>query len=238
VCDLPHYTAACLQAVRRATEGTYEVLVVDNGSGEETRTYLQNCPGVRVLRAETNLGFAAACNWGAREARGRLLAFLNNDTVPLPGWLVGLRTTLAENRTAGIVGAKLLFPQGVIQHAGVWFHTNTAPYHRWVGYSSQHPAVRQTRPVPAVTGACILLRRADFLAVGGFDERYRNSFEDIDLCLKLTQAGLTAFYCAQSVLFHHTSTTPGRFDHDVENFSRFYQRWGSANSEEALPSYW
>ncbi len=223
---LIEYTAACLQAIRESTDGRYEVIVIDNGSPDQTLAYLARCIGVRTIRLPRNEGFAIACNRGAAAARGELLVFLNNDTVPLPGWLAALRATLTNHPDAGIVGAKLLYPRGLIQHAGVEFNAQLASYHRHLGAPSNYPAANQTRAVAAVTGACILLRRAEFLAVGGFDERYRNSFEDVDLCLKMLRQGRSCLYCAESVLYHHTSTTPGRFSNDRENYRLFMETWG------------
>ncbi len=222
---LQSYTASCLAALREATEGRYEVIVVDDASPDGTSEYLAACKGVRVVHHDTNRGFAVACNAGARAARAGLLLFLNNDTLPLPGWMTALRSSLSGSDRVGIVGAKLLYPHmRGIQHAGVSF-TGFAPYHKCPNFPPHHPSVARTRPVAAVTGACILMRRSHFQMVDGFDERYRNGYEDIDLCLKLARHGLSSVYCAQSVLYHHCSMTPGRHAHETENFGLFARTW-------------
>lgn len=222
------YTAACLYAIRASTENGYEVIVVDNGSTDGTSEFLSRCKGIRTIALSQNRGFAIACNLGAEVAKSNSLVFLNNDTVALPGWLTALRMTLAQHPEAGIVGAKLLYPnRGGIQHAGVDFSDEQAPYHVYRNYPAHHPLVSRTRPVAAVTGACILISKRDFLQAGGFDKRFLNGFEDVDLCLKLAARGRKSYYCATSVLYHCESTTPGRHDREMENFKLFNQIWQS-----------
>ena len=117
------YTTRCIESlVMNSGETTpYEIILVDNSSTDGTPGYLQSLQGdVTVISNKTNLGFARACNQGARLARGRLLLFLNNDTVPHPGWLDALVQGIEEDE-ADIVGARLLYPNGRIQHAGVAF---------------------------------------------------------------------------------------------------------------------
>jgi GT2 family glycosyltransferase/Flp pilus assembly protein TadD len=222
-------TRQCLQALAATTHGIeYEVIIVDNGSTDETPALLAGLGGdVRVIRNQQNLGFARACNQGAKVAKGRYLVFLNNDTIPQPGWLEAMVREVEEHADVAVVGSKLLYADGTIQHAGVAFsRTWLTPYHLYRGYPADAPAVNRRREFQAVTAACMLVRREVFEEVGGFDEGYRNGFEDVDVCLKVRGRGRKIVYQPQSVLYHLESQTPGRNTHDGENSRLLRERWG------------
>ena len=135
------------------------------------------------------------------------LVFLNNDTLPTPGWLDVLVQETERDPELAAVGAKLLFPNGQVQHAGLAIHQSGLPFHLYMGFDAGHPAVNYDRDVVAVTGACLLIRCADFTALGGFDERYQNAFEDVDLCLRLRERGRRIRYCHRSLVVHLESVT-------------------------------
>lgn len=222
-------TAQCLQALAGATtDVSYEVIVVDNGSTDETAEFLKQLQGdVHIIRNEENLGFAKACNQGARAARGRYVVFLNNDTIPLANWLAPLVREVEEHADVGVVGSKLLYADGTVQHAGVVFmRSHLSPYHVYRAASADLPAVNQRREFQAVTGACMLIRREVFEAVGGFDEAFVNGFEDVDLCLKVKDKGYHVIYQPRSVLYHLESQTPGRKARDEDNNRLLQDRWG------------
>lgn len=223
-------TAQCLTALATVTtEPSYEVIVVDNGSTDGTTEFLSSLSGdVRIIRNQENLGFAKACNQGARAARGKYLVFLNNDTIPLKGWLKALVSEVEGYPEVGIVGSKLLYQDGTVQHAGVVLNRSEGlPYHIYKGLSGDSPAVNQRREYQIVTAACLLIRQSLFMELGGFDERFRNSFEDVDLCLKAGERGYRVVYQPRSVVYHLESQTPGRNLHDESNAERLLERWGS-----------
>jgi GT2 family glycosyltransferase/Flp pilus assembly protein TadD/2-polyprenyl-3-methyl-5-hydroxy-6-metoxy-1,4-benzoquinol methylase len=223
-------TAQCLEALARVTtETSYEVIVVDNHSTDGTAEFLASLSGdVQIIRNQDNLGFAKACNQGARAARGKYLIFLNNDTIPLKGWLKHLVSEVEGYPEVGIVGSKLLYEDGTIQHAGVVLNRSEGlPYHIYKGFPGDSPAVNQRREFQVVTGACLLIRRGLFMELGGFDEGFRNSFEDVDLCLKARERGYRVVYQPRSVLYHLESQTPGRKLHDESNARRLLERWGA-----------
>lgn len=220
-------TVQCLTKLAEATKGIeYEVIVVDNHSTDGTAEFLRQLSGdVRIIRNEANLGFAKACNQGARAARGKYLVFLNNDTIPQQNWLAPLVQEVEEHPEVGVVGSKLLYPDGTIQHAGVVFSRDGAPYHIYQKMPADWPAVNRRREFQAVTGACLLMRRGLFEAVGGFDEKFINGFEDVDLCLKVRERGKQVIYQPRSVLFHLESQTPGRHANESDNFRHLRERW-------------
>lgn len=221
-------TRQCLTALAQVTQGVdYEVIVVDNHSTDGTVDFLTTLGGdVQVISNPDNLGFAKACNQGARAARGRHLLFLNNDTIPLPGWLPAMLQEFEASSDVAVVGSKLLYEDGTVQHAGVafsriWF----TPYHIYGGMPADSACVNHRRELQCVTAACMLVRREAFEQAGGFDEGYCNGFEDVDFCLKIREQGRPVVYQPQSVLYHLESQTPGRKDHDRANAKRLLERW-------------
>jgi GT2 family glycosyltransferase/2-polyprenyl-3-methyl-5-hydroxy-6-metoxy-1,4-benzoquinol methylase len=229
VCNRAELTRRCLEALARTVDpAEAEVIVVDNGSTDDTAAVLASAPPpVRVLRNAANLGFARASNQGARAARGELLVFLNNDTEPEPGWLQALRAAAAEPGV-GLVGARLLYPgTRRIQHAGLALNPGGVPDHLWRHAPEDDPRAGEPRDLDMVTGACLAIRRELFLALGGFDEGYRNGCEDVDLCLAVRARGLRVRYEPRAVLLHHEGATAGRFDHVQDNLARLEARWGA-----------
>lgn len=193
-----------------------ELIVVDNGSTDGTGDMIDAChPHVVYIRNDTNEGFAPASNRGAKEATGDVVIFLNNDTLPKPGWWRAMAAAVDANRP--IVGCHLTYPDGRTQHAGIVI---TRPGGVLTGVNVTEP--RPSRKVAAVTGACMAVDRARFLAAGGFHEGYRNGYEDVDLCLAMGGA----WYCAKAEVVHLESQTPGRFDHVGHNVRLLQERWG------------
>jgi len=223
-------TRQCLISLAEVTDNiNYEVIVVDNASTDGTQSLLATLGGdLQIIRNTENLGFAKGCNQGARAARGRYLVFLNNDTIPKKDWLNSLVDEVAAHPDVAVVGSKLLYSDGTIQHAGVAFsRTFLGPYHIYQKVSGDAPMVNRRRELQAVTAACMLVRREAFESVGEFDEGFQNGFEDVDLCLKIREQGGRIVYQPNSVLFHLESQSPGRKTHDRENFNRLFRRWGN-----------
>lgn len=203
-----------------------EVIVVDDGSRDGTPALLAEYGDrIRVVAHDRNRGYSTACNDGAAVATGEHLVFLNNDTIPLAGWLDALARA-AEDDRVGIVGSKLLYPDGTIQHAGIAFDQDRQPRHIYVGFPGDHPAVNKPRRMQMVTGGCMLIRRDLFARVGGFDATFLNGFEDVDLCLKARALGFEVAYCPESVLYHLETVSDRAVDRDPENRRAFFERWG------------
>jgi GT2 family glycosyltransferase len=229
------YTRNCLErlvAPSQSLADRMELIVVDNGSEDGTGEYLKTLiPRIRVVHHQQNLGFAKGCNSGAQAATGSYLVFLNNDTEPCNGWLEALLATFENNPMAGVVGSKLLFPDGTIQHAGVaivrdpYLPAELSPCH--IGYQREDsPEYNRARDCLAVTGACCMIERWLFAHVGGFDEGYWNGFEDIDLCFKVHNAGYGTIYQPASVVIHHESKSgPERKRTELGNLQRLQERW-------------
>lgn len=226
-------TRQCLQAIRASTPDVpYEIVVVDNASSDETRALLAASPDVRAIYNEQNQGFAVACNQGAAAAQGEYLLFLNNDTIPRAGWLRPLIEVLKSHPQIGIAGSKLLYPQsGLIQHAGVAVDPGGNPINLYRLFPADLPEANVSRIMPGVTGASLAMRTRQFLALGGFDERYVNGYEDVDLCLRARKAGLSSYYCHTSEFEHFESMTPGRMTFDAANNQLLKGEWASELAE-------
>jgi GT2 family glycosyltransferase len=223
VFDQAVLTRQCLEQV--LTEKA-QVVVVDDGSTDSTADMLQGFrERILVVRHAQNLGFASSCNDGARLGSGEFLLFLNNDTIPCKGWLDALIGYAEAHPEAAVVGSKLVYPDGAIQHAGVVICQDKYPRHIYTGFPKEHPAVNKSRAFQIVTAACVLIRRDVFKTLEGFDSSFRNGFEDVDFCLRVQQLGKEVHYCHESVVEHLESVSPGRFKRDPENVALYRERW-------------
>lgn len=207
--NLHELTAQAVESVRATCDA--EIIVVDNGSEPPI-------DGAAV-RNDTNEGFARACNQGAKAATGDLLVFLNNDTICQPGWLDAMVSRWSGHDV--IVGAHLLYPDGGTQHSGVFFRRNGGDLE---AFNRTAPA--ESGEVPGVTGACLLISAARFDLLGGWDESYRNAYEDVDLILRHRKAGGRVWFESTAEVVHLESRTPGRFDHVSHNVALLNERWG------------
>jgi GT2 family glycosyltransferase len=239
-------TSNCLQHVLRTLpEGVpCEIIVVDDASPTPLRLPEAADPRVAIITAPSNLGFAGACNLGAASATGAFLLFLNNDTEPQAGWLDSMIRCADADAGIGIVGARLLYPTGTTQHAGVVFSQEDGlPRHVYRGFPGDHPVVTRARDFQAVTAACMLVKHDAFVGLGGFSTEYRNEFEDIDLCLRAGAAGLRVSYCPEAVVTHleAVSRKSGTVMSEVEspdaNRATFVRHWAERITPDELSVY-
>ncbi|MBD5560120.1 MAG: glycosyltransferase family 2 protein [Clostridia bacterium] len=209
----------CISSIlgRRGFEN-YEILIVENNSTDaETFRYYeeitQEDPRVRVLTWNHPFNYASINNWAAEQARGDLLLFLNNDVeVISPDWLAQM-TSLAVRPDVGAVGAKLLYPDRTIQHGGVVIRIGGIAGHSHKGVTDDTPGyylrMCTVHDLSAVTAACLMTRADVFREVGGFDEEFVLAFNDVDLCLRIREAGYSVLFAPQAELFHYESKTRG-----------------------------
>lgn len=236
-----HLTYGCLEALAAHIDApTYEVLVVDDGSTDATTRMLDTVDGVRVVRNGAQLGFIGACNAGAAAARGDYLVFLNNDTQVQPDWLRELRDTFDLEPTAGIVGSKLIYPDGRLQEAGgvVLRDGRAALIGRFK--DPEDPKYTYLRRTDYCSGASIMIPRALFESLGGFDAHFAPAYyEDTDLACRVRAAGREVFYQPLSILVHYegmtggTDVTHGVKRHQVVNEKKFAARWLQHLSQHA-----
>jgi GT2 family glycosyltransferase len=233
--------ARCADGVLTRTDyDPLELIVVDNDSKEpETLSLLERLladPRVKILSHEGAFNFAALNNRAVREARGEIVVLLNNDVeVTSALWLEEM-VSQALRPEIGAVGAKLLYPNGRVQHAGVVLGVGHGAGHAFHGAQGDSPGycgfLALTRRVSAVTGACMALRRSTYLEVGGLDEaNLPVAFNDVDLCLRLCERGYGVVWTPHSELRHLESASRGP-DTDAERLARLQcdadylrQRW-------------
>lgn len=207
----------CLRSLRTNTCRRFEVVLVDNGSTDpRTLQLLERVRPRRRFRVVASPGrfnFSRLCNAGAAAARGSHLLFLNNDTEVLDrDWLEQL-LGVAADPAVGVVGATLLYPDMTIQHVGLFPRTDGLWVHPYRGEPADHPGadgeLLLPRCVPAVTAACLLVRREVFRDVGGFDERLPVAYNDVDLCERIRRRGLAVVVTPRARLIHYEGLTRG-----------------------------
>ncbi len=231
------HTLRCLRALAAwPAQAPFEVIVVDDGSPDDSATVLPAIDGLRHHRRTENGGFIAACNDGAAMARGDYLVFLNNDTVPQPGWLDALLKTFGEHPGAGLVGAQLLYPDGRLQEAGGVVFDDGSGWNYGRNQSPVDPRYAYLRDIDYASGAAIAIPRALFSTVGGFDARYAPAYyEDTDLAFAVRAAGRRVLYQPAARVVHDegatsgTDTSRGIKAYQAHNLGRF-----AAHRAEAL----
>jgi GT2 family glycosyltransferase len=239
----------CVESVLgRTNYDNFEILIIDNCSVEKpTAEYLselQKHPRVRIASYPGTYNFSAINNFAVREAQGSYICLLNNDTQVIePEWLTEMMR-YAVRPKVGAVGAKLLYGDGSIQHAGVVIGIGEAAGHAHRLLPSGEPGYflmpHVAHFVSAVTAACLLVERKKFDAVGGLDPELAVAFNDVDLCLKIEAAGWRNVYVPHAILIHHESKSRGK-DMSPANIDRYRRelkllqdRWNTKSYEDPL----
>ena len=236
------YTVECLLALSQADDHSvpYEILLADDASSEPDTGCLSKLDHVNYLRSETNLGFLRTCNRAAKEARGHFLVFLNNDTQVMTGWLKALVDVFLQHSDAGIAGPKVLYPSGHLQEAGGVIRADLTVEMVGLNDDSTRPCYNVRRAVDYCSGVCMIVERALFHSLGGFsDELAPAYYEDVDLCLKVRQAGKRVYYEPRSVIVHHLSQSHASSGNDskgaliARNRQRMFTKWQEFVDAEA-----
>ncbi|MGH3493139.1 MAG: glycosyltransferase family 2 protein, partial [Sciscionella sp.] len=232
-----HLLEPCVQSIlERSTYSNYEIVVVDNQSSEgSTLEFLARSP-VRVIRYPHRFNYSRQMNLAASSAESDVLLFLNNDTeVITPEWIEALLEH-AMRPDVGAVGGRLYYTDGRVQHEGIL--VGAAGGWAWNvdhgGYFARGDLVRN---LSAVTGACTMIRSTVYDRIGGNDERLRIAYNDVDICLRVRQAGLQVVYTPYAELFHHEGATRKGYEDDVDG-PFFGERWQVLSSIDPYHSPW
>jgi GT2 family glycosyltransferase len=239
----------CIDSIQRKTDfRNFELIIIDNGSDEQSAIrFLESLEkehaNVTVITHDQPFNYSELNNLGVDAASGEFLVFLNNDIeVISPDWLDELISQAARPEI-GVVGSLLLFPDGTVQHAGVILGIGGVAAHAFSGWdpdSDEFAEFNHTRRVSSVTGACMAMRREVFEAVGGFDEdNLPVDFNDVDLCLRVSEAGLGILFTPQAKLYHHESKTRVSHKANTAEAERFalevqwmQERWFSSLTDD------
>lgn len=237
------HTLACLRAISANASGIpFEIIVVDDASTDETALRLGGIDGLRVVTLKQNGGFIAACNAGAEQARGDWLIFLNNDTIVQPDWLDALIGTFTEHPSAGLVGAKLVYPDGRLQEAGAIVFADGSGWNCGRFEDPRAPAWNFVREVDYCSGAAIAIARELFAQLDGFDPHFTPAYyEDTDLAMKVRAFGLRVLYQPAALVVHHegvssgTDVALGTKAYQPVNRRKFRTRWAETLASHPRP---
>jgi GT2 family glycosyltransferase len=205
------WLSGCLGALAAQQDAPpFETIMVDNGSTDESVAEVRRSwAGVRVVEAVTNLGFAAGNNFGAREARGAWLVFLNNDTVPEPDWLARLFAEAEAHPECALVTSRLVFlhAPSIVDSAGDGYLRAGGAFKH--GHGARAEDFASSREVFGACGGAFMIRRDAFDALGGFDARFFVNYEDVDLSYRARLRGLRVWYAASAIVRHAGSGSLG-----------------------------
>ncbi len=237
-------TLRCLQSIRENTEDiSYEIILADDASTDGTRHLQQSITNIKVSQNRNNLGFLKNCNKAAEQAKAPYLLFLNNDTYVMEGWLETLLQTIQRDEKTGIVGAKLIYPDGKLQEAGGIIFSDGSGWNYGRNDDPGKPEYNYVKEVDYVSGACLLIRKTIWNITGGFDERYSPAYyEDTDLAFETRKLGYKVIYQPQSVVVHFegiscgTDENSGIKKYQTVNKDKFHTKWQSTLTEKHFKS--
>lgn len=238
-----HYTYACLRSIEELTKDvSYEVIIADDVSTDATKELSSYADNLVIMRNETNQGFLRNCNQAAKAARGKYLMFLNNDTQVTKGWLSSLVRLIESDPAIGMVGSKLVYPDGRLQEAGgiIWSDGSGWNYGRLDDPGK--PEYNYVKDVDYISGAAILLSNDLWKQIGGFDELFAPAYcEDSDLAFSVRRAGYRVVYQPMSKVIHFEGVSNGTDvngtglkRYQVENSRKLKEKWADEFSKQCV----
>lgn len=244
------YTRDCLTQLFATLPDDFggEIIVINDASNDATPQVLDVWaaaePRLKILHNPENLGFINSCNRGAEAANGEYLIFLNNDTLPQPGWLSPLLQTFKDFPDAGVVGGKLTYPNNALQEAGNVIFSDGSGCNFGKHANPDYPLFNFVRQVDYCSGALLATSRSLFKELGGFDTRYRPAYyEDTDYCFAVRAKGYKVYYQPASQIIHFegvssgTDLAQGVKSYQLANRAKFVEKWQAVLQQQPAPSY-
>jgi len=211
---------------------SYEIIIIDDSGELELSEFIEKIKHIKYVKNDTNLGFIRSCNRGVKYALGKYYLFLNSDIQVGKNWLTKLVDIYNLEENIGIVGAKILFPNGLLQEAGCKIKEDGSSHMIGLWDDPKLPQYNYIKEVEYTSGACLLIKSELFNSVGGFDKKYIPSYyEDADLCFKIRKKGYRVIYQPDSVIYHHLSISSKDISKDYKksliliNQQKFVERW-------------
>lgn len=228
-----HYTYNCIKSIINYAKGiNYEIIIADDVSNDKTKEIENIIENIKVIHNQKNLGFLLNCNNAAKFARGKYIHFLNNDTYVQKNWLSSLLSLIESDKKIGLVGSKLVYSNGSLQEAGGVFWNDASAWNYGRNKSPMAPEYNYVKEVDYISGASILILKALWDEIEGFDERFVPAYyEDSDLAFEVRNLGYKVVYQPESVVVHFEGISNGKDlksgtkAYQLENKSKFYKKW-------------
>lgn len=238
------YTMNCLKAILQYSGNVkYEIIVADDCSTDQTSELEKVVSGITVMHNVVNLKFLRNCNNAAQNAKGKYILFLNNDTQVQPGWLEPLVEVMEQHEEAGMVGSRLVYPDGYLQEAGGILWKDGSAWNWGHMKDPNGPEYCYMKEADYVSGASVMIRTELWKEIGGFDENFAPAYyEDTDLAFEVRQKGYKVLFQPASVVVHFegrsngTDILSGLKAYQVINQQKFYSKWKNILQKEHFPN--
>ena len=238
-------TLACLHSIKKNTDSdvaSYEVIIADDCSTDQTCDIAANIEGLRVVRPTRNLGFLKNCNHAMQAAKGEFIVLLNNDTNVQSCWLPELLSPLVADRNVGVTGPMFLYPDGRLQEAGGIIFSDASGWNYGRLDKANKPEYNFARNVDYVSGACLMFRKSLWDKVGGFDEVFAPAYyEDTDFCFEVRELGLDVRFIPTSKVVHFEGVSHGSSEdsgikkYQAVNREKFSDKWADRLNSDHFP---
>ena len=238
------YTYNCLKSIlQNSGEIPYEVIIADDGSDDLTAVIEKLVHNINVIKNKSNLRFLRNCNNASKYAKGDYILFLNNDTQVQENWLAPLIELIEHDKNIGMVGSKLVYPDGRLQEAGGIIWDDASAWNYGNRSDPNEPEYNYVKETDYISGASIMIRRSIWEKIGGFDEAFCPAYyEDTDLAFEVRKRGYKVMYQPKSVVVHFegasngTDLTVGQKQYQAINQNKFFEKWEKELKEDHFPN--
>ncbi len=238
------YTYNCLKSIKNNSgDVSYEIIIADDCSDDDVKRLDDIIFGANIIHNKENLGFLLNCNNAATKANGKYILFLNNDTLVQVGWLSALLNSIESDDNIGMVGSKLVYPDGRLQEAGGILWNDGSAWNYGNKADADRPEYNYVKDVDYISGAAIMIRTSLWKQIGGFDKRFIPAYyEDTDLAFEVRRHGYRVVYEPKSVVVHFegvsngTNVNDGIKKYQIDNAQKFFEKWQDTLTKEHFPN--